>query len=332
MGRERTKLYTANLTLQLSDDRLTSGFTMRRNDMKRSLLSAALLSLGLAASSPNFADETSLPAEPQPQSPTTQSVQSDVEDKATEKADERRKKILADAREAIEETENALHALEENKVEEALLALERATGKLELMLARDPSMALAPVDVKVVTYDLLANTDTVKAIIHDIENYLEDNEIQKARQLMANLASEIAITSTSIPLATYPGAIKAITPMIDKGEIEEAVAKLRMALNTLVVTTDQIIPLPLLRAQQLLKNAEALAENQDRTTEDSELLAEMLADARDQLKMAELLGYGTKRSFKPMYEQLDQIETKTASGRGGKGWFDSIKQQLSQLF
>jgi hypothetical protein len=48
--------------------------------------------------------------------------------------------------------------------------------------------------------------------------------------------------------------------------------------------------------------------------------------------MAELLGYGTKRSFKPMYEQLDHIENKTASGKGGKGWFDSIKQQLSQLF
>ena len=47
--------------------------------------------------------------------------------------------------------------------------------------------------------------------------------------------------------------------------------------------------------------------------------------------MTELLGYGTKESYKSMNEQIDQIEKKTAGGRGGKGWFDKIKQQLSEL-
>jgi hypothetical protein len=32
-----------------------------------------------------------------------------------------------------------------------------------------------------------------------------------------------------------------------------------------------------------------------------------------------------------MYEQLDQIDAKTSGGKGGKGWFDRIKQQLSEL-
>jgi hypothetical protein len=48
--------------------------------------------------------------------------------------------------------------------------------------------------------------------------------------------------------------------------------------------------------------------------------------------MAEVLGYGTQESFQPMYEQLDTIEDKTAGGRGGKGWFDRIKQQVTELF
>jgi hypothetical protein len=47
-------------------------------------------------------------------------------------------------------------------------------------------------------YDLLANPDTVKAMIHDAENYLEDGEIQKARPLVANLASEIQFRTTNI--------------------------------------------------------------------------------------------------------------------------------------
>ena len=302
--------------------------------MKRSLLTkfyATLLILVLA-SSPLYAGESALPEEPQPQSDMAQSVQQEVDNEATNKADEKRQKILSDAGAAIDETKKALQALANKNTGEALAALERATGKLELILARDPALSLAPVDVDIVTYDLLANPDTVKAIIHEAKNYLEDGEIQKARPLVANLASEIVISSTNIPLATYPAAIKAITPLIDEGRLDEARVGLQAALNTLVVTTDEVIPLPVLRAQQLLKNAEALAENEDRSLKDSETLANMLMAARTQLHMAELLGYGSKKSFKPMYEQLDMIEDKTAGGKGGKGWFDKIKQQVSELF
>jgi hypothetical protein len=33
-----------------------------------------------------------------------------------------------------------------------------------------------------------------------------------------------------------------------------------------------------------------------------------------------------------LYEQLDMIEDKIAGGKGGKGWFDKIKQQVLELF
>ena len=220
--------------------------------------------------------------------------------------------------------------LDEKKADEALAALERVTGKLELILARDPKLALAPVDVEVITFDLIAKLDTIKAVIKEAKDYLEDGEVQKARPLVANLASEIQIRTTSIPLATYPGAIKAVAPLIDAGKVDEANVALQAALNTLVVTTD-VIPLPVLRAETLLRNAEALAENKERTDKDNKTLANQLAEARNQLKMAELLGYGNKKAFKPMYEQIDQIEEKTADGKSGKGWFDKIKQQLSDL-
>lgn len=296
-----------------------------------SFLHAAMFSFVLA-SSQLYAGESSLPDKPQTQSPTTQSVQTDVDIKTSDKIDEKRKEVLADANAAIDETKKALQALDKGNTEEALAALETATGKLELILVRDPSLSLAPVDVQVMTHDLLASPDTVKAVIHDAENYLEDGEIQKARPLIANLASEIVISSTNIPLATYPAAIKAITPLIDEGRLDEARAGLQVALNTLVVTTDEIIPLPVLRAQQLLVKAEALAENEERAVKDNETLADMLTAARSQLNMAELLGYGSKKSFMPLYEQLDMIEDKIAGGKGGKGWFDKIKQQVLELF
>jgi len=296
------------------------------------ILLAALLSLGPVALAPAFAEDTALPTEPQAQSEATESVQPQVDAKTTDQTEEKRKKITADAVTAVNETKKALKLLDEKKTDEALAALERATGKLELILARDPTLALAPVDVGVVTYDLLANLDTVKAVIHDAENYLEDGEIQKARPLVASLASEIVFRTTSIPLATYPDAIKAITPLIDEGKLDEAKAGLQAALNTLVITTDEVIPLPVLRAENLLKNAETLVENEERTVKDNETLAKQLEEARNQLKLAELLGYGSKESFEPMYEQLDQIEQKTTGGKSGKGVFDKIKQQVSDLF
>tara|TARA_R110002167_G_scaffold8694_3_gene39798 strand:- start:23249 stop:24184 length:936 start_codon:yes stop_codon:yes gene_type:complete len=306
----------------------------RRQAMKNlrlKTLSAALLSLGLSTSAPAFAEDRALPTELQVQSEATESVQLQVDAKATDQAAEKRQKITAEAVAAVNETKKALTLLDEKKTDEALAALERATGKLELILVRDPALALAPVDVEVVTYDLLAGPDTVKAMIDDAENYLEDGEVQKVRPLVANLASEIVFRTTSIPLGSYPAAIKAITPLIDDGKLDEAKAGLQAALNTLVMTTDEVIPLPVLRAEKLLKNAEALAENEKRTVKDNETLAKQLAEARSQLKMAQVLGYGTKKSFKPLHQQLDQIEQKTTGGKGGKGWFDKIKQQVSDL-
>lgn len=142
----------------------------------------------------------------------------------------------------------------------------------------------------------------------------------------------MVLQTTSIPLATYPDAIKAVTPLIDAGQIDEAKAALQAALSTLVVTSDRVIPLPIVRAEELLEKAEILAENEERTIKDNEKLAKLLEEARKQLRMGELLGYGSKESYEPMYAQLDEIGEKTAAGRGGEGWFDKIERQLAELF
>ena len=298
--------------------------------LKLNPLAVALLSVVLIASLQALAQDTALPAKPEARNEATESVQPQVDAEATDQAAERRKKVTADAVAAVNETKNALKLLDDKKTEEALAALERATGKLELILAREPTLALAPEDVEVVTYDLLADLDTIKAVIKNAEDYLEDGEIQKARPLVADLASEIEFRTVSIPLATYPAAIKAVAPLIEEGKLDEAKVALQAVLNTLVVTTD-VVPLPILRAEILLRNAEALAENKERTDKDNETLASQLAEARHQIKMAELLGYGDKKAFKPIYEQIDQIEEKASNNGSGQGWFDKIKQQLSDL-
>tara|TARA_R110002073_G_scaffold334979_1_gene525840 strand:- start:612 stop:1535 length:924 start_codon:yes stop_codon:yes gene_type:complete len=290
---------------------------------------ATILGICLIAAAPVFAGESTSTKKSQTKSAESKSVQPQVDKQTTNEATKKRKEIISEASAAIKETEKALKALEEDKTKEALAALEIAVGKLELILVRDPELALAPVDVDIVTHDLYADLETIKKAIDKAEDYLEDGEIQKARPLVASMASEIVFRTKNIPLVTYPDAIKAITPLIDAGKIEEAKTELRIALSTLVVTED-VIPLPGLRVKHILDEAEKLAENEERSVKDNTTLSNQLKEARTQLKMAKLLGYGTKKSYQPMYDQIDQIEQKIEGGKGGKGWFEKIKQQISE--
>lgn len=118
--------------------------------------------------------------------------------------------------------------------------------------------------------------------------------------------------------------------MIDAGKIDEAKTALQAALNTLVIT-NEVIPLPVVRADALIKDAEKLAQKKNRAPKENESLSNLLADARDQLNLAQAFGYGQKDAFKAMYERIEKIEKQTADGKSGAGWFDTIKQQISKF-
>src|SRR5215217_1049677 len=157
-----------------------------------------------------------------------------------------RKTVIVEAASALVQTKDALRALDLKKPNEAVAALERASGKLNIVLARDPNLALAPIDVNITTYDVYTTLDAINKAREQAEDYLDAGEVQNARALLSDLASEIVVSVVNIPLKTYPDAIAAAVPLIDRGKINEAKAKLEAALSTLV-TIDHVIPLPLLR-------------------------------------------------------------------------------------
>lgn len=300
--------------------------------MKYLIFFVSLLSvIGLISGNPVIAGDEAALDKPETKSETTEAIQEEVDEKSAKNIAEKRKKILAEATAAISESRKALKALDENNTDKALKALEMAVGKLELLMVRDPELALAPLNMDVVTYDLYSKPQTIELAIEQAEDYLEDGKVQEARALISNLASEIVIQTTNIPLATYPDAIKEVVKLIDKNKIDEAKTALQNALDTLVVVADAVIPLPVVRADQMLKEAEKLAEKEDRTDEENKELSDLLEEARTQLKMAELLGYGDEEAFKSSYKQLDAIAKKTEGGKSGKGFFDKIKQTLSKL-
>ena len=88
--------------------------------------------------------ESSSSPEPESQSTVAESKQAEVEQVAREEAKSRRRAIIDEANVAISETENAIAALEGNDTTNALESLAAVTGKLEILLARQPDLALTP--------------------------------------------------------------------------------------------------------------------------------------------------------------------------------------------
>jgi hypothetical protein len=253
-----------------------------------------------------------------------------AEPQAQSQTEEKRKTLMADATTAIQETQEALKHLDEGNATEALAALERATGKLDIILARDAKLDLAPAGISVVTYDVQGGLDAVKKVRDQAEALIEEGRLQEARRLLKNLASETVISVTNIPLATYPDAIKASVKLIDENKKDDAKRLLQTALSTQVVT-ETIIPLPVTKAQESLRTAETLAEKKDRTKDDNEHLKTAMDEARGQLEFAQALGYGAKKDFDKMYHQLAEIQEKTADNKFGTGLFAKIKASIAEF-
>lgn len=270
--------------------------------------------------------------EPQSQHTSREQVLEEVGDKLAE----RRRALLEDAHEALDETRAALAALDAGETDEALEALARATGKLELVVTRQPDLALAPVALDVLSYDVHASPDTIRRAREQVQELLEEGRVQEARALLSGLASEVVFRTTNLPLATYPDAIKEISPLIDAGEIEEAKRGLRVALNTLVVT-DRVVSLPVLRARALLDQAEELLakaeepDEQEQAAVEAKQVSDRVAEAREQLKLAELLGYGDEQQHARFRKEIDELQARLAGDRETSSVFASLRSALERF-
>ena len=240
-------------------------------------------------------------------------AQEQIASDAAEELARRQDDILAEAVEALDETERAVGALAEGESAAALEALATATGRLELILARRPELALAPVDATIEVVELVADAPTLRDVTLAAEVAFLSGRYQVARTLLRDFASETVVRVASLPMATYPDAIKEAARLIDAGKVGEAAFVLRAALGTLVVT-ETVYPHPLIDAEVHLDAARKLAELADRTDEQNDQLAAALEVARLSLERAEAFGYGTDDDFRDLYDAIREIERETRTG------------------
>ena len=111
-----------------------------------------------------------------------------------------------EAKAAIDETQKAIDAIAANKNEQALAAIEQATGKINILLARNPATALIPVSLEVEVIDAAPHdSKAIAEIAKNASKAVDDKNYPAARVLLYALTSEIRVRTYNLPLATYSG-------------------------------------------------------------------------------------------------------------------------------
>ncbi len=269
--------------------------------------------------------------QPNPQS------QEEIEQEKQKATNEAQSSLDQDAIAALKETRNAINAIDQGNTQEALQALERATGKLDILLARYPELALVPVSTQISIIDLAPRDfDLIEPIRDEAKRAVNEEDFPTGRALLHNLVSEIRTSTVNLPLETYPDAMKEAARLLHQGRTDEARAVMQLALSTLVVT-EQSRPIPLINALTELAAAMALAaqgqdqQNQDQQNRDQVL--RLLEDARTQLKLARELGYARRD---PEYKELDRairdIERQIRAKEKTESPFAKLREKFSSFF
>ncbi|WP_457745986.1 YfdX family protein [Sulfurimonas sp.] len=236
-------------------------------------------------------------------------------------------KLIQEAITSLEFTNNALIALNKNDAKSATKNIEKALGKLEVILSAKNSPKLLPIDSSVSIHEFIGSKKDVTKTVDTVKDLLDDNKVQVARQLLSTLQSEIDVTVVSLPLVTYPDALKLAAKYIHDGNTQEAKRVLEVALSTFDKTT-QVVPLPLLKATDLI----AVSANLAKKSKKEEAL-KYLSAAENELDVAEALGYVSHSSstYKSLHSAIGHIKKEIKGKNEAQKLFDELKTKLKDF-
>jgi len=240
------------------------------------------------------------------------------------------KLVVKEAVDAFKATETALFAIQKKQAKHALAALEVASGNLHLMLARDPELNLVPLDINIEVLEGTHDLKTIKKLQDELEGLIKHNRYQSARPIINSMVDELRVTVVSLPLATYPAVIDSIAPLIDAGKWKEAEETIRALLDTLV-SEQQITPLAIIRAEEQINQAFQLesAGDSSKKQHKNEITA-LIKEAKQNIKVAEALGYASQYEYKPLYNDIAQLQKVIGTSGIHDEWV-KIKNSLSAL-
>jgi hypothetical protein len=241
---------------------------------------------------------------------------------------ERKVAVTKEALTTIKETENLLKLVENKSKKKAIKKGKELIGSLELILAKDPTLALIPVDIDYVKEELVTDIAVVRSATEAAKKAMDEGYYRVASDLLKDLRSEMIINTYLIPTATYPSAISAATLMVEEDKFDEAENTLQKLLGTIVIQKT-VLPLPVLNAEQMIIEAE-LIDAKDHKNVDK--VINLLKNADYQLQLAEELGYGKRdKDYKTLSTAISELKASVTNKEDSKSKFKNLKTDLKKF-
>jgi hypothetical protein len=232
------------------------------------------------------------------------------------------KALDKDAIAAIEQTAQAIDSIAAGKTADALKGIEEATGKVNIVLARNPELALIPVSVEALIIDTAPrDIDDIEKLADAADKAMLVDDFPTARALLGALRSEVRVRTYNLPLGIYPTALQEAARLLDKDSQAASIALLA-ALNTLV-TVDQVTALPLLVAQEAINQAQTAAQK------DKNAAQKVVEAAEFELNRAMALGYaGQDPEYPALKDDISNLKKQLKGSEDTTSAFSKLKARL----
>ncbi len=213
------------------------------------------------------------------------------------------KKAPKDVLNGLNDTLMAINALQNNKLDEAKIKLNKAAEAFDNALKINPALGLVPVFRSIDINTFEGDIKTIKKALKFVQKALKNHDTQVARSILLPLEDDLIVTTGFIPMDIYPVATKKALKALNNGKKDEALTILLSSLST-IVEDKVVMPIPILSAENLIIKASKL----DKSKKDK--AEKILKMAQEELEKAVLLGYTKKHEpeYRAIQEEIKGIE------------------------
>lgn len=253
---------------------------------------------------------------------SSQNLQNRITEELNRERTAFRSRRVLEAVQVIQETGQALEALQLKNTAKALKLLTQAKKKLERLLVNYPEFKQLPVDASVEVINLASGPDTIKVLREKVKELVDNGQLQQARRILDNLVSEIRITTVYLPMTPFLNSLRNARALIKKGKPDMAMQVLSHSLSTLEIE-ENAIPLPVIIAEALVQGASTVADSS------RDVALHMIKNARRQLEIAQLLGYSmNSREYQQLIDDLRSLQDELEKGEKTASLFEKLKKNI----
>ncbi|HHS93318.1 MAG TPA: YfdX family protein [Campylobacterales bacterium] len=220
----------------------------------------------------------------------------------------------------------AMKALEKKQTAEAKKALKTATENFNKALKNNPDLDIVPLEENIEVFETTASSKEINDILTLTQELLVHYKLEEARVALEPLKDEMEIETISIPMKLFPLATQKALDALNKNETEKAKEAILEAYNTVLIE-EALIPLPLLKAEDLIEEASLLGKA------DKETAQNLLDAAKEELERAKVLGYTTRhtKEYKVLNDAIDLVKKEIKGKNAVVKLYDKLKDSVSSL-